>query len=217
MEFGTLTKITDLHSVWENEAADFTPWLIEDRNIKLLSEAIGVQISVIETESKVGNFSADVFAVEEGTENKIIIENQLENTDREIVVKAIKSVQASPDLRNKEELIRAFIDQHTPDSDIHDNWTKFVKESQQKQIEEIIVEENLRRDKALDFMEQSFRNGEVRESGTAIAEVLPPMGLFGNAGAKRAEKKQNIIRRFKEFFERFFDISGGNFYSPENP
>lgn len=60
---------------------------------------------------------------------------------------------------------------------------------------------------------QLFRNGEVRESGTGIAEVLPPMGLFGNAGAKRAEKKQNVIRKFKEFFERFFDISGGNFYT----
>ena len=44
-----------------------------------------------------------------------------------------------------------------------------------------------------------------------IAEVLPPMGLFGNAGTRRAEKKQNVVRRFKEFFDRFFDISGGNF------
>lgn len=138
-----------------------------------------------------------------------------ESSDREIVIKAMKSVQASPDLRNKEELIREFIEQHTPDTDVHDNWTQFVKESQQKQIEDIILEENLRRDKALDFMEQSFRNGEVRESGTAIAEVLPPMGLFGNAGSKRAEKKQNVIRKFKEFFDRFFDISGGNFFPPE--
>lgn len=89
MEFGTLTKITDLHSVWENEAADFTPWLVEEKNLKLLSEAIGVQISVIETESKVGNFSADVFAVEEGTENKIIIENQLENTNHDHLGKLI--------------------------------------------------------------------------------------------------------------------------------
>ncbi|MCH5346017.1 MAG: hypothetical protein J1E63_02840, partial [Muribaculaceae bacterium] len=119
------------------------------------------------------------------------------------------------DLRNKEELIREFIEQHTPDTDVHDNWTKYVKENQQKQIEQIIAEENLKRDKALDFMEQSFRNGEVRESGTAIAEVLPPMGLFGYAGTKRAEKKQNVIRKFKEFFERFFDISGGNFFHPE--
>lgn len=139
-----------------------------------------------------------------------------ENNDREIIIKTIKSVQASPDLRNKEELIREFIDQHTPETDVHDQWTRFVQESQQTQIEEIISQENLKRDKTLNFMEQSFRNGEVRESGTGIAEILPPMGLFGNAGAKRAEKKRNVIKRLKEFFERFFDISGGNFYNPEN-
>lgn len=139
-----------------------------------------------------------------------------ESNDREIIIKTIKSVQASPDLRNKEELIREFIDRHTPETDVHDQWTQFVRESQQKQIEEIIAEENLKREKALDFMEQSFRNGEVRESGTGIAEILPPMGLFGNAGAKRAEKKRNVIKKLKEFFERFFDISGGNFYNPDN-
>ena len=136
--------------------------------------------------------------------------------DREIIIKTIKSVQASPDLRNKEELIREFIDRHTPDTDVHSQWSEFVRQSQKKQIEEIIADENLNREKTLTFVEQSFRNGEVRESGTAIAEILPPMGLFGGAGARRAEKKKNVIRRLKEFFDRFFDISGGNFYNPDN-
>ncbi len=136
--------------------------------------------------------------------------------DREIIIKTLKSVQASPDLRNKEELIRNFIAQHTPDTDIHDHWSEFIRQSQIKQIEDIINEENLNREKALAFIEQSFRNGEIRESGTSIVEILPPMGLFGNAGTQRAEKKKIVIRRLKEFFDRFFDISGGNFYNPEN-
>lgn len=41
------------------------------------------------------------------------------------------------------------------------------------------------------------------------------MGLFGNAGEKRTKKKKNVIGRIKDFFERFFDISGGNFYNPD--
>lgn len=134
--------------------------------------------------------------------------------DREIIIKAMKSVQASPDLRNKEELIRRFIESHTPGTDVHDQWSEFVRQSQRKEIETIIEEENLNREKALDFIGQSFRNGEVRESGTGIADILPPMGLFGNAGARRAEKKKTVIRRLKEFFDRFFDISGGVFYTP---
>lgn len=136
--------------------------------------------------------------------------------DREIIIKAMKSVQASPDLRNKEELIRQFIESHTPDNDVHDQWSEFVRQSQRKEIETIIKEENLNREKALDFIGQSFRNGEVRESGTGIADILPPMGLFGNAGARRAEKKKTVIKRLKEFFDRFFDISGGNFFNPDD-
>lgn len=131
--------------------------------------------------------------------------------DREIIIKAMKSVQASPDLRNKEELIRQFIESHTPNTDVHDQWSEFVRQSQRKEIETIIEEENLNRSKTLDFIEQSFRNGEIRESGTGIADILPPMGLFGNAGARRAEKKKNVVRRLKEFFDRFYDISGGTF------
>lgn len=143
--------------------------------------------------------------------------NGEDNHDREIIIKTMKSVQASPDLRNKEELIRQFIESHTPDTDVHDQWSEFVRQSQRKEIETIIEEENLNRSKALDFIGQSFRNGEVRESGTGIADILPPMGLFGNAGARRAEKKKIVIKRLKEFFDRFFDISGGNFYSSDNP
>ena len=143
--------------------------------------------------------------------------NGEDNHDREIIIKTMKSVQASPDLRNKEELIRQFIESHTPDTDVHDQWSEFVRQSQRKEIETIIEEENLNRSKALDFIGQSFRNGEVRESGTGIADILPPMGLFGNAGARRAEKKKIVIKRLKEFFDRFFDISGGNFFSSDNP
>lgn len=128
----------------------------------------------------------------------------------------MKSVEASPDLRNKGELIREFIDRHTPENDVHDQWHEFVRECQRRDIENIINEENLRRGKTLDFVTQAFRDGEVREGGTAIADILPPMGLFGNAGTKRAEKKKNVLRRIKAFFDRFYDISGGNFYNPDN-
>ena len=138
-----------------------------------------------------------------------------ENHDREIIIKAMKSVEASPDLRNKKELIEDFIESHTPENDVHDQWHEFVRQSQQQQIEDIITAENIKRDKTFDFVSQSFREGGVKESGTAIAEILPPMGLFGGAGAKRAEKKKSVIAKLKDFFDRFFDISGGEFYRPE--
>lgn len=137
-----------------------------------------------------------------------------ESANREIVLKVRKAVEASPDLRNKEELIMEFISRHTPGADVHDQWQEYVRESQREEIEKIISEESLKRDKALEFIGQSFRNGGVHESGTGIADILPPMGLFGGAGAKRAEKKRTVLQRLKDFFDRFFDISGGVFYDP---
>lgn len=138
-----------------------------------------------------------------------------ETNDREIVIKVMKSVEASPDLRNKEELIRDFIDRHTPGNDVHDQWQDFVRKSQKNEIEKIISEEKLKRDKALEYVSQAFRDGEVRDGGTSLANILPPMGLFGNAGAKRAEKKKTVLQKIKDFFDRFFDISGGNFFNPD--
>lgn len=78
---GIMKKIDDLRSVWKNEQYDFTPWLAKEENIALLSETIGIDILVEETESDVGNFHADILGVEEGTDRKIVIENQLEESD----------------------------------------------------------------------------------------------------------------------------------------
>ena len=86
---GILEEITDLRKVWPNEAQDFTPWLAKEENIARLSSAIGIDIVADETESSVGDFSADLLASEEGTARKIIIENQLEDTNHDHLGKLI--------------------------------------------------------------------------------------------------------------------------------
>ena len=81
MNLGSLKKITDLRTVWPNEASDFTPWLAD--NIELLNEATGLTLEVVEKESPVGSFSLDILAQDVDTNTKAIIENQLENTDHD--------------------------------------------------------------------------------------------------------------------------------------
>ena len=88
-KLGKLEEISDLRKVWPHEAADFTPWLAEEENINLLSEALGLEIAVTEAESSVGNFSVDIYASEMGRDRKIIIENQLEETDHDHLGKLI--------------------------------------------------------------------------------------------------------------------------------
>ena len=80
MNLGKLQKI-DLRKAWNHEALDFTNWLAEDENLNLLSDEIGISLQLIQTEASVGKFSVDIFAKEENTRRKVIIENQLELTD----------------------------------------------------------------------------------------------------------------------------------------
>ena len=87
INLGTLKEITDLRSIWPHEALNFTPWVAE--NVELLADAVGLDITVDETESSVGDFNVDIYASETGTDRKIIIENQLEDTDHDHLGKLI--------------------------------------------------------------------------------------------------------------------------------
>ena len=84
-----LEEIRDLRTAWPHEALDFTPWLAREDNISLLADTLGLDISVEEIESCVGDFNVDIFASETGTDRKIIIENQLEDTDHDHLGKLI--------------------------------------------------------------------------------------------------------------------------------
>ena len=127
--------------------------------------------------------------------------------DKEIRITIQKAIGASPDLRNKRELIENFIDQLTPDKNVSDDWQKYVKEQQRRQLDEIISEEKLKPEETYNFVNQSFKDGGIQESGTGIAKILPPMSIFDKT---REMKKKTVLEKLKAFFERFFDISGGD-------
>ncbi len=86
-DLAKLQKI-DLREVWSIEP-DFTKWLVKKENLDLLGEEIGVGIKLITTEANVGNFRVDIFAEEESSGRKIIIENQLEDTNHDHLGKII--------------------------------------------------------------------------------------------------------------------------------
>lgn len=84
-----LEKIDDLRTVWVHEAKDFTPWLAEDDNIAMLGDTLGLDLSVEQTEAPVGGFNVDILAREMSTNQVVIIENQLEETNHDHLGKAI--------------------------------------------------------------------------------------------------------------------------------
>ncbi len=89
MRLGKIKYIKDMRSVWHHEARDFSKWLAQDENLEELSAAIGIDIVLEERESSVGSFNVDLYAMEEGTDRRIIIENQLEDTNYDHLGKLI--------------------------------------------------------------------------------------------------------------------------------
>jgi hypothetical protein len=80
----TLTRITyhNLRDYWKNETSDFSKWLSIKENLELLSKTIGVQLKFIKREaSKNSRLRVDILAKNVETDEIIIIENQLEETD----------------------------------------------------------------------------------------------------------------------------------------
>ena len=79
-EMGRLERV-ELRNVWKSEAGDFTPWLANEDNIKLLGDAIGVDLEVEAQEKNVGPYRADILCKDTETGQWVLIENQLERTD----------------------------------------------------------------------------------------------------------------------------------------
>lgn len=68
---GILEEVKDLRTVWPHEALDFTPGLSQDDNINILADVVGLEITVDETESSVGDFNVDIYASETGTDSTV--------------------------------------------------------------------------------------------------------------------------------------------------
>ncbi|HMR47689.1 MAG TPA: hypothetical protein PKE40_00510 [Arachnia sp.] len=128
--------------------------------------------------------------------------------DKEIRSEISRAVDASPSLRNKKDLIEAFVDSVSVDRAIDQEWQAFIAARREAELAVIIEEESLRAQEAHAFVDSAFRDGELRTSGTAITKVLPPVSRFAGGGGE-GEKKQRVIQKLGAFFERFFGLSAG--------
>jgi hypothetical protein len=77
---GRLEQV-ELRSIWANEAGDFTPWLAQNDNLRLLGDTIGIALELEAQEKAVGPFSADILCKDTANDSWVLIENQLERTD----------------------------------------------------------------------------------------------------------------------------------------
>ena len=125
-------------------------------------------------------------------------------TDKEILVNISKAIGSSLQLRSKKELIESFISSVNADTDVDSGWREYVQRRKAEDLNEIIESEHLKPEETEKFIESSFRDGQVRTTGTDIDKILPPMSRFG--GGNRQEKKKSVIEKIQSFFERYFGL-----------
>ena len=123
--------------------------------------------------------------------------------DKEILITIQKAVDASPELRSKKQLIETFLAGINGVDDVLGAWNGFVAAEREKALLEIIQAEKLKEPETRKFLENAFRDGEIKTTGTDIDQLMPPVSRFGGT---RARKKETVIEKLQGFFERFFGI-----------
>ena len=126
--------------------------------------------------------------------------------DKEIRAAIDRAVASSPSLRNKKDLIEAFVDSLSVTAEVDSAWAAFVAAKRAEELDRIIAEEDLDPKATRAFVDAAFRDGAVQPTGTAITKILPPVSRFGQDGG-HAVKKRTVITKLGEFFDRFFNLS----------
>ncbi|MDR2017303.1 MAG: type I restriction endonuclease subunit R [Syntrophobacterales bacterium] len=127
-------------------------------------------------------------------------------TDKSILVAINKAVSSSLELRSKKKLIEGFIARVNTSTKVDDDWQRFVHEQKETDLSALIESEKLKPEETHRFIDNAFRDGAMKTTGTDVDKILPPVSRFGGGAGNRAEKKQGIIDKLMEFFEKYLGL-----------
>ena len=127
--------------------------------------------------------------------------------DQEILASIDRAIDSSIQLRSKKELIHGFINTMNAATVVERDWHTFVAQQKEEDLGEIIQTEKLKPEETKRFLDNSFRDGSLKTTGTDIDKLMPPVSRFGGGGGKRAAKKQGIIAKLASFFEKYLGIA----------
>lgn len=100
--------------------------------------------------------------------------------DKELLFTIRKAVDASIQLRSKKELLEQFLSHVNANSSIQSGWRQYVSEQEETDLTEIISTESLKPEETRKFMENAFRDGAIKATGTDIDKLMPPVSRFGD-------------------------------------
>lgn len=124
--------------------------------------------------------------------------------DKDILTNIDRAMDASLSLRSKKELIHSFIQSYSPkrNDEIHDAWRHFIINERDNELNKIIEDNKLNSTATKRLVENSFRDGTLKTTGTDIDHIMPPISRFGDNN--RSKKKKGVIERLLNFFEKYF-------------
>jgi type I restriction enzyme R subunit len=125
-------------------------------------------------------------------------------TDKTILEAIDKAVSSSMQLRSKKELIEDFIARVNTNTKVDDDWRAFVMEQKENDLSALITSEKLKPEETRKFLDNAFRDGSLKTTGTDLDKIMPPVSRFG--GGNRNEKKQGIVDKLMSFFEKYLGL-----------
>src|SRR5699024_2652792 len=128
---------------------------------------------------------------------------------KEIRAEITSAVDASPSLRNKRDLVEAFVDSVSTSGEMEEEWRKLIAGKKEVELQNIIKEENIRTDEATNYVERAFRDGAVATNGIEITGIMKPVSRFSAVG-RNGEKRKNVIEKMQKFFDRFVGLYSAN-------
>ncbi|MGN1087438.1 MAG: DUF4268 domain-containing protein [Porcipelethomonas sp.] len=188
ISLGKLIKFDDLRSVWKNEASDFTVWLAEEENLTQLGDTLGIEMELINREEPAGAFSIDIFAEEVNSGRKIIIENQLENSNHDHLGKTITYASA------KSAEIIIWIVKNARDE--HRQAIEWLNEKTDENIEFYLLEIELWR----------IGNSDIAPKFNIIS--APNGWMKTNKSSAKNESSLKALQL--EFWEKFYEYANNN-------
>ena len=194
-ELLTARQAQDYHSIYLDFYAEFRK--DKDAQKELINDDIVFEIELIkQVEINVDYILmlVDKYRKERG-----------DGDDREVRAEITRAIDASPSLRNKKDLIEAFVDRVSVGGEIDAEWAAYVATRRTAELERIIEDEGLRAQETREFVARAFRDGAIQSTGVAITRVLPPASRFSEDGG-HGQKKQRVLAKLGEYFERFFGL-----------
>ncbi len=155
-----------------------------------------------EKESIVEDLSFEIELIKQNDINVDYILFLLETYQPKTKEHILKSMQSSPSLRDKKELIEEFLNtmDNNKNIDFKTSFAAYIKEKSQKELDSIIKQENLHSDKTKEYLQEAFEINFFQDKGAKIQSLLPKTNIFVKDNHL---KRQGAIAKLKAFFEKF--------------